>query len=144
MRRLQKKTYKNQRDFLVATKRSLFYVSSPIDQFILSERKAPFGSSLAVDHQNDVYLLFHQERLNSMTLQALTEYVSTFRSQNSSLDSLKNKMSDKQLAMFIKSRFIQSQTELLSYSQYLEDNYQSIIDSLPAPDPDPQPAPDLA
>lgn len=129
-RRLGKKTYAVDRNSEIAMRHSELYQKSTLDDFFLEKEKTPYGKTEAVDHHNDVYLLFHQQRLDRMTLSALTEYVSQFRKVDSPLSSLKNKMSDSELAMFIKSRYIQSQSELLAYSQFLEDNYQDIIDSL--------------
>ncbi|MBS5540598.1 MAG: hypothetical protein KHX52_09740 [Phocaeicola plebeius] len=52
-------------------------------------------------------------------------------------------MSDLQLGSFIKSRYIQSRSELLSWSGYLESQYpmKSVQASAPAPDAVPDSAP---
>lgn len=120
--------------------------ASPMDEFYRKECTLTNGV-ICQQFTSDVYLLFHQQNLSSMSQVALSQWLEKTSQHSSSLASLRSKMSDKQLGAFIKSRYIQSPSELLRWSNYLEANYQSIIDSLPvepAPEPVPEPTPEPA
>ncbi len=78
-------------------------------------------------HVSDVYLLLNQSRLDKMSLAALTEYFNK-QPQTSPLNHIRSKMSDKQLHMFVKSRYIQSMSELQSWYEYLDQNASQLVD----------------
>lgn len=70
--------------------------------------------------QSDIYLLFHQEKLlERLGVDTLRDWFSSLTSQSSAIDY--SQFSDDQLLKFVKSRHLQSPTELLSWSTYLND-----------------------
>lgn len=108
---------------------------SPVESFYMHKEKPCHGSCEAVSIVDDIYMLFNQKRLDRMTSAALSTWLQATSSYDSGLANLRSRMSDEQLGSFIKSRFIQSRSELLSWSSYLESQYP--VKSAPA---DPAPA----
>lgn len=81
-----------------------------------------------VDHfVSDVFLLLNQRRLDKMTLAQLQDVFSQ-QPPSSPLNSLRSKMSDDQLHKFVKSRYIQSMSELQSWYEYLDQNASQLVD----------------
>ena len=72
-----------------------------------------------------------------MTSAALSSWLQSTSSYDSGLANLRSRMTDEQLGSFIKSRFIQSRSELLSWSSYLESQYpmESVQASVTVPAP---------
>lgn len=121
------------------------YVPTPIDSFLFSEHEnAHTNPSYRVT--SDLYMLFNQQRLDRQSRAAMLQYFEDMQVREPSLASLKSKMTDSQLISFVKSRYIQSQSELLNWSRYLNSlgdaELQAILAKLPqdSDDPDPKPA----
>lgn len=96
---------------------------SSIDSLLISERTCLDGSK-SVKFNKDIYFLFNQHRLDRMSLQAFTNYLDSMpQSTNSGLSNLRSKVSDADLHKFVKSRYIQSQSELLAWSSYITSQY---------------------
>lgn len=104
-------------------KRSKFRESSPLDGFYFEKTTAPTDKNPSVSIVSDVRLLLNQRRLDRMTQSALVDWLEKTSRSDSGLSSLRSKLGDKELCKFIKSRYIQSRSELLSYSAYLESVY---------------------
>jgi hypothetical protein len=64
-------------------------------------------------------MLFNQERLDKMSAEAVVNHFNSLSVRNDSLAKLRAKLSDDELVSIVKSRYIQSPSELLSYSEYL-------------------------
>lgn len=82
---------------------------------------------------SDLVLLFNQERLNALGDSALLEYVNSLTSTNDTLSELRKNCSDSELLSIIKSRHIQSRSELLAWSNYLSyqlDDYKKELDNI--------------
>lgn len=121
---------------------TVYREKNPVEKFYFRKRKDKFSSSESVSFVDDVYMLFNQQRLDRMTSAALSTWLQNTSRTDSQLASLRSRMTDEQLGSFIKSRYIQSRSELLAWSGYLESMYPEI--SVPAPAPsDPAPS-DLA
>lgn len=128
-----------------------FRVPSPIEKMNFVELPCVHSKCPAVHYRNDVYALFHMEDLTRMELSKLSQFLEGAGKSASSLRSVREKMSDAQLRQFIKSRYIQSPSELLRWSAWLNDNYQMEIErinkelaekeKLNNPDSAPSPAP---
>lgn len=78
-----------------------------------------------IRYHDDIYMLFNQQRLAKIMNPA--DLVAYINSLSKSTTQNMPKMTDEQLFQFIKSRHIQSASELLAWSQYLNDNYSDII-----------------
>lgn len=114
---------------------------SLVEDFYKQSFAAPHGSFDAVAFRTDVYMLFNQDRLDRMTQSQLSTWLDN-QAPTDGLISLRNQLSDSQLHHFIKSRYIQSPSELKAWSSYLESEYGSELSKLQPADPAPvDPAP---
>lgn len=99
---------------------------SPVTDFYMVTRKSPNSKTPSVKIIDDVHMLFNQKRLDSLTLRSFTDYINSQASNNSTLSSLRKKMTDSQLYSFVKSRYIQSISELQSWALYLDSCAESL------------------
>ena len=77
---------------------------------------------------SDVDLLFNQERLDRMSLQSLQQKLNEqVRYGDKGLSELRKNIKDEDLHKFIKSRYIQSLSELRSWSGYLAEQYGDTV-----------------
>lgn len=114
---------------------------SPVESFYIQRHKSVYGSCESVSIVDDVYMLFNQQRLDRMTNAALSTWLQNTSRTDSQLASLRSRMTDEQLGSFIKSRYIQSRSELLAWSSYLESQYPELIPASSDPAPsDPAPS----
>ena len=107
---------------------------SLVEDFYKQSFAAPHGSCDAVAFRTDVYMLFNQDRLDRMTQSQLSTWLDN-QAPTDGLISLRNQLSDSQLHQFIKSRYIQSPSELKAWSSYLESEYGSELSKLQPADP---------
>lgn len=92
---------------------------------------------------DDIYLLFNQHRLDSLGVDTVNSWVSSLSKSNSPLSDLLDKCSDEQKLSLIKSRHIQSASELQLWDNFLTSvsdvtvgNIRSYVDSLRSSDKD--------
>lgn len=95
---------------------------SLVEDFYKQSFPTPHGSCDAVCFRTDVYMLFNQDRLDRMTQSQLSTWLDN-QAPTDSLISLRNQMSDAQLHQFIKSRYIQSPSELKAWASYIETQF---------------------
>ena len=95
---------------------------SPVESFYMQEIPCPNGTCDAVAYRTDIYMLFNQQRLDRMTLSQLSDWLDN-QTPTSGLAELRSKMSDAQLHSFIKSRYIQSASELMAWSEYIQSEF---------------------
>lgn len=107
-----------------------FREPSPIEDMNFVELPCVHSTCPAVHCRSDVYALFHMQDLTRMELSRLSQFLENAGRSASSLSSVRAKMSDAQLRQFIKSRYIQSPSELLRWSAWLDDNYQMEIERI--------------
>ena len=104
--------------------------SSPVEMFYKQEIPCPNGTCDAVAYRTDIYMLFNQQRLDRMSLSQLSDWLDN-QTPTSGLAELRSKMSDAQLHSFIKSRYIQSPSELMAWSEYIQSEfskeYQKVV-----------------
>ena len=100
--------------------------ASPVETFYKQNVPVTHGASDAVAYRTDIYMLFNQQRLDRMTLSQFSDYLDN-QTPTSGLSELRNNMSDNQLHQFIKSRYIQSPSELMAWSEYLSSEYEKIF-----------------
>lgn len=90
----------------------------------------------AVHYGNDIALILNQKRLDRMSLQGFTDYLNQTQVNDDPLRNIRARMSDADLLKFVKSRYIQSPSELKSWYGYLHqtmckeitDYNQTVID----------------
>ena len=125
---------------------SAFYVPTPVDEFTYEKVTDP-GSDDSIILTSDIAMLFNQQRLDRCSKDSLLEYFSSLSRSSSALSELRSKLNDDQLISIVKSRYIQSPSELLAYSERLVHEYGDEIASLsqhvsvePPSEPAPNPA----
>lgn len=118
---------------------------TPVTEFFLRKNQPPHSKYPSVRCSTDVYMLFNQQRLDRMTLQRFTEYLNSNVPPESSLSSLRSKCTDSQLLQFCKSRYLQSPSELMAWSKYIDyeasklsDDYAAALKSLAPASTEPQ------
>lgn len=100
-------------------KLSSFYESTPLDVFLSEKRQTPFSSVPSFRVTSDIYMLFNQQRLDRLTRTALLDHFNNMQVREPSFAALKSRMTDEDLCTLVKSRYIQSNSELLQWSNYL-------------------------
>lgn len=119
-------------------KQSEFLENSPVNEFCF-ERLEVNGEEV-VTLTSDIYMLFNQQRLDHMSKERLVAYFESLSVNEPTLRDLRSKLSDDQLCSFVKSRFIQSPSELMAWSQYLMSSQDEMIAAIAAAQQTGQPA----
>lgn len=86
----------------------------------------PDGS---VKYVSDVTLLFNQQRLDRMTNNALSDWFRSVARVDSQLDAIRKALPVDAVGKFIKSRYIQSPSELRRWTNYLTTTYKAEYDA---------------
>lgn len=127
---------------------SEFVEPSPLHDFMFQEIECDGKKSIRIT--SDICMLFNQHRLDKLTREHLVKYFDSLSVSEPKMSDLRKKMTDDQLCSFVKSRFIQTPSELMAWSQYLMSSQDAMIaaaasaaasDPAPAPEPAPEPAP---
>lgn len=120
-------------------RQSEFLENSPVNEFCF-ERLEVNGNEV-VTLTSDIYMLFNQQRLDRMSKDRLLAYFENLSVTDPKMSELRSKLSDDQLCSFVKSRFIQSPSELMAWSQYLMSSQDEMIAAVAAEQQTEQPAP---
>lgn len=120
-------------------RQSEFLENSPVNEFCF-ERLEVNGNEV-VTLTSDIYMLFNQQRLDRMSKDRLLAYFENLSVTDPKMSELRSKLSDDQLCSFVKSRFIQSPSELMAWSQYLMSSQDEMIAAAAAEQETEQPAP---
>lgn len=130
---------------LIDNSHAVFYQPSVIDPLLFREVVSSDGTK-EVEFVNDIYLLFDQKRLNSIGSEAVQTFLNSLNTNsNSQIQDIRKTFSDDQLISFIKSRHIQSPSELQTWLNYLQDMAKDLVvpnsdsssgDTTPPPLPD--------
>lgn len=120
-------------------KQSEFLENSPVNEFCF-ERLEVNGEEV-VTLTSDIFMLFNQQRLDRMSKDRLLAYFENLSVNEPKMCELRSKLSDEQLCSFVKSRFIQSPSELMAWSQYLMSSQDEMIAAAAAEQQTEQPAP---
>ena len=81
----------------------------------------------AISFVDDIYMLLNQQRLLSAGTDTINAWLNTLTPKSDALSELRKKCTDEQLMQICKSRYIQSQSELLAWSEYLNANADKIM-----------------
>lgn len=109
---------------------SEFRQESPIDQFLFEELE--FDGVKSVRLTSDIYMLFNQQRLDRLSRESLLSHFESMSVNEPKFGDLRAKLGDDQLISFVKSRFIQSPSELMAWSQYLMSSSDVVVAELVA------------
>ena len=92
---------------------------------------------------SDIYDLFNQQRIANLGADVVRDFIARNYPTSSAISEQISKMSDSEILDSIKPRNIQSYSELLSWSKYLnkriEDGLMSVTEPTPQPNPEPTP-----
>lgn len=102
----------------------VYLESSPLDAFIREEVNSDDVTSVTLT--SDITMLFNQQRLDKLSQIALVQKFDSMSKATDALNQVRSKMTDEQLVQFVKSRYIQSPSELISWTNYLAANYESV------------------
>lgn len=119
-------------------KQSEFLENSPVNEFCF-ERLDKNGTEV-VTLTSDIFMLFNQQRLDRMSKDRLLAYFENLSVNEPKMCELRSKLTDDQLCTFVKSRFIQSPSELMAWSQYLMSSQDEMIAAAAAEQQTEQPA----
>lgn len=117
---------------------SEFLENSPVNEFCY-ERLEVNGNEV-VTLTSDIYMLFNQQRLDRMSKDRLLAYFENLSVDDPKMRELRSKLSDDQLCSFVKSRFMQSPSELMAWSEYLMSSQDEMIAAAAAEQQTEQPA----
>lgn len=93
-----------------------------VDNLCVNIQKLADGSDV-VFLDSDVSLLFNQERLNeTLGRDGIKHFFDSLSSRSVPLTELRSKISDEDLASICKSRYLQHPSEILAWSEYLNNN----------------------
>lgn len=109
---------------------SEFREESPVDQFMRQEFERDGVKSVRLT--SDICMLFNQQRLDRMSRESLLSYFENMSVNEPKFGDLRSKLGDDQLITFVKSRFIQSPSELMAWSQYLMSSSDAAVAELAA------------
>lgn len=79
---------------------------------------------------SDLYDLFNQQRIENLGADGIRDYLSRYMPRSSQLSDALTKMSDDELLNSVKSRHIQSYSELMSWSKSVMDSISHVCDSV--------------
>ncbi len=98
-----------------------------VDNLCVNFQKLADGSDV-VFLDSDVSLLFNQERLNeTLGRDGIKHFFDSLSSRSVPLTELRSKISDEDLASICKSRYLQQPSEILAWSEYLNNNYADLL-----------------
>lgn len=106
-------------------RQSEFIEPSPVNDFIFQEHEV--DGVVSVRCSSDIYMLFNQHRLDRMSRESLVKYFGELSVTEPKMKELRSKLSDDQLCSFVKSRFIQTPSELMAWSQYLMSSQDEMV-----------------
>lgn len=103
-----------------------------MEQYFFSQRVNSRGESF-IEFHNDVYLMFHADKLDTSTKRALMEKI-TAQPPTDPIRQLSDRLTAEQMCRFVKSRYCQSLSELRTYTTQLQKmtdvELKSYVDSL--------------
>lgn len=101
-----------------------------VDNLCVNVQKLADGSDV-VFLDSDVSLLFNQERLNeTLGRDGIKHFFDSLSSRSVPLTELRSKISDEDLANICKSRYLQQPSEILAWSEYLNNNYSDLLSQI--------------
>lgn len=119
-------------------RQSEFLENSPVNEFCF-DRLDVNGKEI-VTLTSDICMFFNQQRLDRMSKDRLLSYFENLSVNEPKMCELRSKLTDDQLCSFVKSRFIQSPSELMAWSQYLMSSQDEMIAAAAAEQQTEQPA----
>lgn len=102
-----------------------------VDNLCIETHTDANGKVQAIFFNNDVSLLFNQQRLEQVLgRDGITKFFDKISQQSSSFSELRSKISDNDLVEICKSRYLQAPSEILAWSEYLNNNYADLLSEI--------------
>lgn len=99
---------------------------SPLDDLYIEKSCSVVkGHDECIKFVSDIHMLCNQKRLDRMSQEALVDYLNSYSPYNDQLKDIKARLTDTQLTQFVKSRYIQSISELTAWSDYICSQYDT-------------------
>ncbi|QIR82325.1 internal scaffolding protein [Chicken microvirus mg7_1] len=92
--------------------------SQRMEQYFFAKRVTSQGEQI-IEYHNDIYLMFHADKLDTSTKQALMEKIQA-QPPIDPIRHLSDRLSPEQMCQFVRSRYCQSLSELRAYSAQLQ------------------------
>lgn len=112
-------------------KHTVLYQESAVDEFYTEEVVCSDGQKV-LHHVDPLIMLFNQERLANLGSMGAKEFLDSLRQQDGVLSELRKKCSDEQLVSMLKSRYLQTPSEIMSYCRYIEGNMDKFDEDMKA------------
>lgn len=113
---------------------SNFIEKSPVSEFYREELIGDATGEQVVFYSDPIYLLFNQERLSTLGIDGVKNYLDSLANQsNDPLSELRKNCSDDDLLATIKSRYLQTPSEILAWSRYMSNNvdtFNSLVEEV--------------
>lgn len=97
---------------------------SVVDEFYFVKTFNEDGTE-SISVVDPIIVLFNQERLNDLGSTAAKAFIDSFAKQSDALSELRKKCTDDDLMAMMKSRHLQSPSEILMWCRYMENNVES-------------------
>lgn len=106
------------------TKNDVYREVSTVDTFYRIKAVSSADGKKCVKYTDPIYLLFDEQRLKAMGADSAMKYIDSIMSnmRSNPLSELRKNCSDEDLLLTIKSRHLQSPSEILSWSRYMSQN----------------------
>lgn len=101
---------------------SILRESSPVDEFYREPTKSAHDDIESVSYVDPIIILFNQDRLQSLGDMGVKAFLDSLQQRESSLAELRKKVSDDDLCAMMKSRYLQTPSEVTSWCRYIEGN----------------------
>ena len=89
-----------------------------MEQYFFSQRVNSCGEP-TIEYHSDIYLMFHADKLDTSTKQALMEKLQA-QPPTDPIRQLSDRLTPEQMCQFVKSRYCQSLSELRAYTAQLQ------------------------
>ena len=76
---------------------------------------------------DDIYLLFNQQRIQSAGVDTVRAWLDSLQPKDDALAALRSNCTDEQLIKFCKSRYIQTPSELMAWTDFLNKNIEQVV-----------------
>lgn len=107
------------------------YESSAVDEFY-TEVVTTMDKKETVFHVDPLIMLFNQERLENIGSMGAKQFLDSLSQKDDSLKELRSKCTDDQLMDMLKSRYLQTPSEVMAYCRYIEGNIEQFNTDLKA------------
>lgn len=99
--------------------------STPVDEFYFERKLSSDDGKECVGFTDPIKMLFNQERLNSIGVDAALKWVESLKNfKQDPLADVRAKCSDEDLKCLIKSRHLQQPSEIMAYAEWCRNNIE--------------------